>query len=67
MKKRRRIGRWVKEACGRWVDKEDGSYCSECGREAMLFINGVGDPQMYRSPYCPHCGAYMWGYGKLVR
>ena len=35
---------------GKWLEKEYTSYCSECGEDAIEYIE---------SDYCPWCGARM--------
>lgn len=40
---------------GRWINKDVGWVCSECGADAMT----EGDYRQVRSNYCPNCGAKM--------
>ena len=43
---------------GRWLwDEEDRCYCSECGNEDDLSIDGV----YMMHDFCPNCGAEMSG------
>jgi len=47
---------------GRWADrrKHDGAwYCTACGEEVT--ICSCGKDKTWEFPYCPNCGAAMYG------
>lgn len=46
-----RKGKWL------WDEEEDRCYCSECGEEDDLSIDGV----YMMHDFCPNCGADMRG------
>lgn len=42
---------------GRWIETEEGTYCSECNKSPVQ----VGNFQIanFIAPYCPNCGVKM--------
>ena len=46
-----------KEGAWLWDEEEDKCYCSECGEEDDMSIDGV----YMMHDYCPNCGADMRG------
>ena len=42
---------------GRWLD----GICTNCGVEALEYVDEEGDWLVYTTDYCPNCGAKMDG------
>lgn len=42
---------------GRWLD----GICTNCGVEALEYVDEEGDWLVYTTDYCPNCGAKMSG------
>ena len=52
-----------KRKYGHWIGKREDAYCSICNKDAPMFVVGWKHNR-YKTPYCPHCGSYMWSNGK---
>lgn len=46
---------------GRWIDTEDGGYCSECNCDMPMYREDWMECVYCKTPYCPNCGARMDG------
>lgn len=45
---------------GRWIDKGEYAFCSECGGRSGTQYDGV-EPIHLMTQFCPNCGAKMDG------
>lgn len=46
---------------GKWIECEDGGYCSECECDMPMYREDWTEWKYCKTPYCPNCGARMDG------